>query len=209
MVEQYKTIRQPVTVELSIKKSRFMGMCFPVNSQDQAEGFIRDVQKDHYKATHNTYAYVLEPDGSVFKYSDDGEPSSTAGRPIYDAILGMGMTNVLVMVTRYFGGIKLGTGGLARAYGQSAKDALEAAEVVDMHRYRRLVMNADYGLVGSLQHFFEKFDHQVSNIDYLEDVTFHVDVAVGEVDAFITGLTELTNGQVKVHEEEEHYLEMS
>ncbi|QSX08787.1 YigZ family protein [Alkalibacter rhizosphaerae] len=206
MVEQYKTIREAVMVELVIKKSKFIGMCFPVSSVEEAEEIIHKIQKEHYKATHNTYAYVLEADASVFKYSDDGEPSLTAGKPMYDTIMGMGFTNVLVLVTRYFGGIKLGTGGLARAYGQSAKDALEAAVPVLMKRYQRVKLDVDYGLIGSLQHYLDKFDHQLAHIEYLEEVTFHIDVAVSQVGSFQEGIREMTSGQVLVEGSKEHYL---
>lgn len=195
MVEVYQTIREPLVVELVIKKSRFIGACFPVNDVETAEEIIRRVSKEHYKATHNTFAYVLSPDGSVFRYSDDGEPSLTAGKPMYDTIVGMGLTDVLVMVTRYFGGVKLGTGGLTRAYAQSAREALEAAAVKVMKRYRLLTMVCDYNMVGSLQHFLLKYDHQLGEILYLEQVTFSVYVAAGEVEAFVEGYRELTNGQ--------------
>lgn len=206
MIEQYKTIAGEAVVELVIKKSKFIGACFPVTGTEQAEEIIGRIQKEHYKATHNTYAYVLEPDGSKFKYSDDGEPSQTAGKPIYDTIRGMELTDILVVVTRYFGGIKLGTGGLARAYGQSAKEALEAADMITMQLYRRFVLESDYGQVGALQHYFGKFDHRLAQTDYLDKVTFHIDVAVGEEDSFQAGYTEMTNGLEPLDSGEIHYL---
>lgn len=202
MVDVYRTIREPVVLELVIKKSRFIGACFPVKNAEDAEEIIHRISKEHYKATHNTFAYVLSPDASVFRYSDDGEPSLTAGKPMYDTITGMGLTDVLVMVTRYFGGIKLGTGGLARAYAQSAREVLEAATVRVMKRYQRLSMVCDYNRVGSLQHFFLKFDHQLDEILYLEQVTFSIFVAVEEIEAFVEGYQELTNGLAPQKEEE-------
>lgn len=207
MTDRYKTIRKGVISEIIIKKSKFIGACYPVANQEEAEEIIHAVQKEHYKATHNTFAYVLEPDASLFKYSDDGEPSQTAGKPIYDTIGGMELTNILVMVTRYFGGIKLGTGGLTRAYGQSAKEALEAAEVILMQKYRRYVLVSEYGQVGAMQHYFGKFDHRLVQTDYLDKVTFHIDVAIGEEVSFLAGYTEMTNGQEPLEIGEIHYEE--
>ena len=128
----FRTVRTPASVELVINKSRFIGQCFPVASEEEALEKLSALRKQFWDATHNCYAYSVGQKGEIARFSDDGEPGGTAGMPMMDALRGAGVTNVLCVVTRYFGGILLGTGGLVRAYSRACAEAVRAAGVVRM-----------------------------------------------------------------------------
>jgi len=128
----YRTVKAPSSVELVIQKSRFIGQCFPIASEEEALELLTSLRKKYWDATHNCYAYSVGQKGEIARFSDDGEPGGTAGMPMMDALRGAGVTNVLCVVTRYFGGILLGTGGLVRAYSRSCSEAIRAAGVVRM-----------------------------------------------------------------------------
>jgi uncharacterized YigZ family protein len=133
LIDSYRTVKQQVRTELKIKRSRFIATVFPCGNETEAEDTIAETAKHFHDASHNCYAwrlFTIDQPGR-FRYSDAGEPSGTAGRPIYDAICGAELFNLTVVVTRYFGGIKLGTGGLSRAYRDSARSALQKAEVIE------------------------------------------------------------------------------
>ena len=128
----YRTVKAPSSLELVIQKSRFIGQCFPIASEEEALELLTSLRKKYWDATHNCYAYSVGQKGEIARFSDDGEPGGTAGMPMMDALRGAGVTNVLCVVTRYFGGILLGTGGLVRAYSRSCSEAIRAAGVVRM-----------------------------------------------------------------------------
>ncbi|MBR0356134.1 MAG: YigZ family protein [Clostridia bacterium] len=128
----YRTVKAPSSLELVIQKSRFIGQCFPIASEEEALELLTSLRKKYWDATHNCYAYSVGEKGEIARFSDDGEPGGTAGMPMMDALRGAGVTNVLCVVTRYFGGILLGTGGLVRAYSRSCSEAIRAAGVVRM-----------------------------------------------------------------------------
>lgn len=128
----FRTVKAPSSVELVINKSRFIGQCFPISSEEEALGRLGELRKKYWDATHNCYAYSVGEKGEIARFSDDGEPGGTAGMPMMDALRGAGVTNVLCVVTRYFGGILLGTGGLVRAYSKACAEAIRAAIVVRM-----------------------------------------------------------------------------
>ena len=128
----YRTVKAPASVELVINKSRFIGQCFPVSMEGEALEKLAAIRRQYWDATHNCYAYSVGQKGEIARFSDDGEPGGTAGMPMMDALRGAGVTNVLCVVTRYFGGILLGTGGLVRAYARSCSEAIRAAGVVRM-----------------------------------------------------------------------------
>ena len=142
-MENYKTVAREASAEFTERKSRFIGYVRPVKTRAEAEEFIEEIRRIHRQAKHNVYAYVLRED-SFSKYSDAGEPSGTAGAPVLEAIKGAGLSDVCVVVTRYFGGILLGTGGLVRAYGKSAKMAIESAGISNMVYCRRYLIKCSY-----------------------------------------------------------------
>ena len=128
----FRTVKAPSSVELVINKSRFIGQCFPISSEEEALTQLAGIRKRYWDATHNCYAYSVGQKGEIARFSDDGEPGGTAGMPMMEALRGAGVTNVLCVVTRYFGGILLGTGGLVRAYSRSCSEAIRAAGIVRM-----------------------------------------------------------------------------
>ncbi len=128
----FRTVKTSSSIELVINKSRFIGQCFPLSSEEEALDRLTSLRKQYWDATHNCYAYSVGQKGEIARFSDDGEPGGTAGMPMMDALRGAGVTNVLCVVTRYFGGILLGTGGLVRAYSRACSEAIQAAGVVRM-----------------------------------------------------------------------------
>ena len=128
----YRTVKASASIELVINKSRFIGQCFPVSSENEAVELLAQIRKRYWDATHNCYAYSVGKKGEIARFSDDGEPGGTAGMPMMDALRGANVTDVLCVVTRYFGGILLGTGGLVRAYSRSCAEAIRAAGIVRM-----------------------------------------------------------------------------
>ncbi len=150
-VKDYRTVSRKSETELEIKRSRFIGRCFPVADEQQALTILAAVKKQHWDARHNCYAYVVGERKEIARYSDDGEPAGTAGQPMMEVLRQADITNALCIVTRYFGGILLGTGGLVRAYTHAASDAVQAAGLVDMRVCAKYRLDVPYALWGSLE----------------------------------------------------------
>ncbi len=148
--QNYKTVLSPGEDSLVIEKSKFIGYIQPVETVEAAEAFVSSIRKKHYDATHNVPVYVIGSQFEVQKYSDDGEPSGTAGLPVLEMLKKEKITNVAIVMTRYFGGIKLGTGGLVRAYTQTAKCALRAGEIIERRLMLRRLITLDYPLHGKV-----------------------------------------------------------
>ena len=195
--ESYRTVLQRGSDEFIIHKSRFIGHGAPVRSEEEALDFLADVRRTHKDASHNCYAYIVGRNAGIARYSDDGEPSGTAGAPIIEVIKAQGVVDVCVVVTRYFGGILLGAGGLIRAYAQGSKTALNAARVVVMHKTHRYLFDADYAMVGKLDYFLKFQPVRVNGRDFAENVTYDVSVKQADVPAFLRGLTEASLGRVE------------
>jgi len=151
----YKTVYKRAEKEIIINKSRFIGYVTPVSSEDQAQAFVEEIKKKHRDASHNVPVYLMGENFSIQKYSDDGEPSGTAGVPVLNMLKNEGITDLAIVITRYFGGVKLGTGGLVRAYTQSAKEALAEAKVIEMVQYELVEVTLEYNQHGKMQHFLE------------------------------------------------------
>ena len=144
MKNSYKTINQQAQAEIVEKKSRFIANVLPVSSEEEAINFINKIKKQYYDARHNCFAYIIGGNIPIIRFSDDGEPSGTAGKPILDVLLGENLENVVIVVTRYFGGTLLGTGGLVRAYGKSAKEGILLGKIVEMDTYTKFFISVDY-----------------------------------------------------------------
>ena len=155
MSEGYRTIKAPVRSEFKVKKSKFIGYLLPVETKAAAEAFIEKISKKHYDANHNVPVYIIGNNLEIQKYSDDGEPSGTAGMPILDLLKNEGITNIAVVVTRYFGGTKLGTGGLARAYTRSLTLALEGATILEKREYISSKMLLEYTMHGKFINYIK------------------------------------------------------
>lgn len=183
--------------ELTEKRSRFIARVWPVKDEAEAQAHIEAMRKQHYDARHNVYAYILR-DSGVMRYSDDGEPQGTAGQPVLNVFRSGGIENVCCVVTRYFGGVLLGAGGLVRAYSAAAKLALDAAGVCRMARWLGVSLRCSYAQYERVKRLLEEQEAVIENTDFGTEVTFSALLREDTADAFRLRLTELTAGSVKV-----------
>ena len=193
----YFTISANAKASFIEKRSEFIGYIAPVKTNDEAVALINSVKAEHRKAKHNVYAYILRED-NISRYSDDGEPQGTAGVPVLDVLQKRGLTDVCVVVTRYFGGILLGGGGLVRAYSHAASLACDEAHIMNMCLCHRLKITADYGLYGKISYLLPNFDTITVNSDFGSDVTLEILVLSEKLEALKNELTEATNGSVGI-----------
>ena len=189
----YRTAAGYGEAEYEDKRSRFIGHIKPVTSENEAKAFIDEMRRTYADATHNVFAYVLR-EGNILRWSDDGEPGGTAGMPIMDTLIRSETENALIIVTRYFGGILLGSGGLVRAYSRSAADALSAAGSVTMTPCAEIEFVTDYTRFGGIEGFVRK-NSTVRNIEFLENIKFNCLVERKKADAFIADIIERTDGR--------------
>lgn len=203
----FKTVFEEASAEESIEKSRFIGYAKPIKSEDEALSFIEQIKKKHWDATHNVPVYVLGEKYNIQRYSDDGEPSGTAGVPILSMLKNEGLTDLVVVVTRYFGGVKLGTGGLVRAYTHTAKLGLEAAKVVDKVLYQFCRVELDYTLHGKVQNYLLGVEHLIiEETLFTDSVTLIICTLPEQLDMVIEKITDLTSGQANLTKENQAYL---
>lgn len=185
------------TDELVEKRSRFIGQVWPVETEEEARERIEAVKKKHYDARHNCWCYILR-NGGVVRYSDDGEPQGTAGQPMLNVFQREGLENVCCVVTRYFGGVLLGAGGLVRAYSAAAKLALDAAGIARMAQWDRYLLGCGYNLYERVKRLCELHDCVVENTDFSADVTLEVLVRTDRAEEFLMALREMSNAAVTV-----------
>lgn len=198
----YKTINGSAEARFIEKKSEFIGYIRHTETEAEAIAFINEIRAMHRKATHNCYAYMLR-DNNTARHSDDGEPGGTAGVPIYEVLRKEGLTDVTCVVTRYFGGIMLGAGGLVRAYTQGAKIAVEAAEILNMCSAARLVLKLDYSLYGKIGKTLTDFDVRTEKEDFGADVEITLCIRSEDEKSFIETLVDLCNGSIIIKKLEE------
>ncbi|AFC27550.1 YvyE [Paenibacillus mucilaginosus 3016] len=207
MLPQYRTVRAFGTAEIVIKKSRFIGFAKPVTTEEEAVAFIEGIKKEHWNATHNCSAYMIGERDEIQKASDDGEPSGTAGKPILEIIKNQGLKNVVVVVTRYFGGIMLGAGGLIRAYTDGAVAGLAAAEQVYQVLHREIRVEIDYTWLGKVENELRGRGTLLGETAFADKVTLLCLPKETEADAFIAWMTDLTQGQGVILQGESRYVE--
>lgn len=171
----YKTIRNRTEASFTEKKSEFIGYISPAGTEEEAIGFINEIRAMHRKATHNCYAYILR-NNNTGRHSDDGEPGGTAGMPIYDVLFKNGITDVVCVVTRYFGGILLGTGGLVHAYSKGASMALANSEIVNMEVADSLKISCDYTMYGIVNSVLPEFESIIRDTEFTDSVCIYADV---------------------------------
>lgn len=198
---EYKTIARRCEARFIEKKSEFIGYLCPVATEEQAVAFIEEIRAMHRKATHNCYAYILRENNAA-RHSDDGEPGGTAGVPIYEVLRKEGLTDVCCVVTRYFGGILLGAGGLVRAYTKGAKDAVDVAQIKCMAAAVRLAVTVDYGLYGKLAQVFADFDARVENEEFADNVCITLCIREENYAALTDKLIDTCNGNININEVE-------
>ncbi len=205
MPNDYKTIKQSASDEFIVNKSRFIGYASPCQTEEEALAFLKSIREKHKDATHNCYAYVIGENAGIMRYNDDGEPGGTAGLPMMEVLKARQVVNCCVVVTRYFGGVLLGAGGLVRAYSHGCAIALNAAQVVRMQLSKRLLLDVPYPL-------WDRVNHALKSLPVLmEDTSFGASVEanllVRALDAEEVGqkLTALTDAKAEWLETEEMY----
>lgn len=207
MLSQYKTVTQWGSAEIVIKKSRFIGQAKPVDSEEEAIAFIESVKKEHWNATHNCSAYMIGERDQIQKASDDGEPSGTAGKPILEVIRQQGLKNVAVVVTRYFGGILLGAGGLIRAYTDGAVVGIDAAGPVVKKLHQDVLVSIDYTWLGKVENELRNRGTLLGETQFTDKVTLLCRPLGEEADPFILWMTDLTQGQAEIRKGEVSYID--
>jgi uncharacterized YigZ family protein len=205
MLERYKTLRRESSQEIVIKKSRFIGYARPAASEDEAIAYIEEIKKKHWNATHNCSAYVIGERDEHQKASDDGEPSGTAGKPILEVIKAQGLKNAVVVVTRYFGGIMLGAGGLIRAYTDGAVAGIEAAGPIVQVLHREVLVDVDYTWYGKIENELRGRGIRVGDVSFTDRVVVTCLPAEPDSDAFIAWMTDVTQGQAVIATGEARY----
>lgn len=204
----YFTVSEQASDSFIEKKSEFIGYIAPVRTNDEAVEFINKIKSMHRKARHNVYAYILRQD-NISRYSDDGEPQGTAGVPVLDVLRKRGLTDVCIVVTRYFGGILLGGGGLVRAYSHTASLACDSAHIMDMRLCHRLKITADYNMYGKISYILPNFDIINTNSDFADTVTLEILVMSEKFSALQKEITEITNGSAEITDCGELYEDFS
>lgn len=205
MQQEYTTIYSPAEDEFVERKSRFIGHIAPVQTEEEAQAFIAQIRQQHRDATHNTYAYILR--SGIKRYSDDGEPQGTAGIPVLDVLQKSGVTDVVVVATRYFGGILLGGGGLVRAYSHTASIALQAAGIVTMRECLMLRVVCDYSQYGRVAALVPECGGVVDDTVFEEKVALCFHMAPEDRGSFDKKLADATNGQAAAEETGKKYFE--
>lgn len=197
MAESYKTVSLEASDEFVEKRSRFIGYIKPVKTEAEAVEFIQSIKSKHWDATHNVYAYCLR-EGQIKRYSDDGEPQGTAGIPTLDVLLKTGVVDVVVVVTRYFGGILLGGGGLVRAYSHAARIAVDAAQVITMKVCKLCSLTCDYNQYGKVSSLIPECGGFLDDSDFGENVTLKFHMDEDDLAGFEKQLADATCGSVSV-----------
>lgn len=205
MSASYKTLRRESADEFIVNKSRFIGYACPCETEEQALAFLRKIREKHRDATHNCYAYVIGQNMGVMRYSDDGEPGGTAGMPIMEVIKAQGIVNCCVVVTRYFGGILLGAGGLVRAYTQGCVIALKAAQPVVMEHSVKHLCEVSYNLWDKVQYAMKSLPVQLCGSEYGTAVTFTILTREKDAEEVLAKLTQVTDGRLETMPEDEGY----
>ena len=201
----YKTLRAENSAEFIINKSRFIGYGCPCQTEQDALAFLARIRQKHKDATHNCYAYIIGLNSGIMRYSDDGEPGGTAGMPIIEVMKARGVVNCAVVVTRYFGGILLGAGGLVRAYAQGSKTALDAAGVVVMEKSARYLVEVDYSTWQRLEYFLRSAPVIVEHNEFGASVVCTLMVRVRDAEHLLAEITRVTDGSAEILPDDELY----
>ncbi|WP_097886184.1 YigZ family protein [Streptomyces sp. st140] len=194
MQEQYRTVARAGVHESEINRSRFLCSLAPAATEEEAQDFVARVRKEHPTASHNCFAYVIGADASVQKASDDGEPGGTAGVPMLQMLMRREMRYVVAVVTRYYGGVKLGAGGLIRAYGGVVGEALDVLGTLTRQRFRLATIHVDHQRAGKLENDLRATGRDVREVRYAEAVTMEIGLPDGDVEAFTAWLADTTAG---------------
>jgi uncharacterized YigZ family protein len=206
MIYSYKTVKTMGSAKMEVKRSNFIGWAAPAENEDEAIRFIQEINSIHREATHNCFAFSVGITNVIQRINDDGEPSGTAGRPILEVIQNLQLKNVVVVVTRYFGGTLLGTGGLVRAYTRAAQIGIDAAEIIEKLLYSNIKVTVDYTFFGKLQNEIIKLNQLIKKIDYTDNVTLDLMVEYELKSSVVDKLREITGGQMILQEGPDYFL---
>ncbi len=204
----YITIKDRAEDSFVEKRSEFIGYLAPVSTEEEAIAFINEIRAKHRKATHNVYAYILR-DNHTVRYSDDGEPQGTAGVPVLDVLQKKGLTDVCCVVTRYFGGILLGGGGLVRAYSHATAIAIDSATIMDMCSCYQLDFSTDYTLYGKVNYILPDYDVKILSTDFTECVNISLLVKVENYKDLHEKLIDVSNGTIEITQSEEKFMDFN
>ena len=206
MAASYKTLMKRGCDEFIINKSRVIGYGAPAETEEEALAFLAEIRKKHADATHNCYAYIIGRNMGVMRYSDDGEPGGTAGMPIIEVMKNRGVVNACVVVTRYFGGVLLGAGGLVRAYTQGAVTAIDACGIGVMHPTARYMMDVPYPMLSRVEYFLKSAPVIVEDKDFSDVITLTLLVKCADEDKLLVDLTQLSEGRLEPMRFDETYM---
>lgn len=207
MLSQYYTVKNNGEHEIVIQKSRFIAHVMRAETEEEAQEFIQKIKKEHWNATHNCSAYLIGEHDQIQKANDDGEPSGTAGVPILEVLKKKHLKDTVVVVTRYFGGIKLGAGGLIRAYGKATSEGIEATGIVERKLMQVISTKIDYTWLGKVENELRSSIYEIKEIHYLDQVEIETYVEEAEAGNFTDWMIELTNGQGEITPGEVLYME--
>ncbi|MBC1716336.1 YigZ family protein [Listeria welshimeri] len=207
MLNHYLTIQSDGKHEIIIEKSRFICHIMRVTTESEAQTFIQTIKKEHRDATHNCSAYIIGENDQFQKAHDDGEPSGTAGVPMLEVLKKKKLKNIAVVVTRYFGGTKLGAGGLVRAYGSAVSETIQTIGIVECTLATIIKCSFAYSLVGKIENALEKKNYQINDKEFTDKVVFHVFVDNDDIPHFRKWITEMANGQLELTESTQKYRE--
>ena len=205
-MKTYKTLHSFGSDEYIVEKSTFIGYAKPIKSEEEAVEFINEIKKKHKDATHNVWAYTIGETMNIQRYSDDGEPQGTAGIPTLEVIKKEDLRDVVVVVTRYFGGIKLGAGGLVRAYTKGAKVGIEAAQIIEKVKYKEVGITIDYNQIGKVQNEIMNMGYTIKDTLYTDKVQIIVYSREEDAQSLKSKMTDITSGTAELSESESFYL---
>ncbi len=207
MRKDYLTVKGAGETEIIIQKSRFLTFVNRAESEQQAQAFIEEIKSKHKSANHNCSAYLIGEHDSIQKANDDGEPSGTAGFPMLEVLKKQGLKDTVVVVTRYFGGIKLGGGGLIRAYGRATTEGLRAAQLVERRLHHLMKVSVDYTWLGKVENEVRNSNYPLHRIDYADSVELFLYVPVSMEHIFVEWITEMTNGQAIIERQTQDFID--
>lgn len=197
-MENYRTIKENTIDEIEIKKSKFICFLKRVDTEEEAVEFIEGIKKEYWKATHNCSAYTLGINDEIQRANDDGEPTGTAGIPMLEILLKRNLKNVVAIVTRYYGGIKLGAGGLIRAYGGSVNRAVDKVGIVERQLQQLIDVTVSYSQSGHVEHSLREANYTIQDISYAENITYHCVVPLEAEDRFKKDIANWTSAEAKI-----------
>ncbi|HHT98233.1 MAG TPA: YigZ family protein [Clostridiales bacterium] len=205
MLESYKTVHKGGTGEFIMKKSKFISYVGPAKSEDDALEFIESIKKKHWDASHNCTAYIIGNKNVIERCNDDGEPSKTAGKPMLDVLIGQGLTDIVVVVTRYFGGTLLGTGGLVKSYQSATIEGLNNSLIIEKRLASNIEVLTDYNTIGKIQYYLASNNYPTIDTIYTDIVKANVLIDSRETEGFYKKVSELSYGTALVNEIEKVY----